>query len=109
MRPWDVSNDLLQYEVDYRIQTWTKHRTPVVRTCSITSLEKQPDSLNSSIRNTSIRRLKVVGEESESSECPEAELLQDSDSSERLPGKSRLNLKVTCKSFKLNGKEMKFL
>lgn len=92
MRPWDVSNDLWQYEVDYRIQTWTKHRTPVVRTCSITSLEKQPDSLNSSIRNTSIRRLKVVGEESESSECPEAELLQDSDSSERLPGnKSRSN------------------
>lgn len=97
MRPWDVSNDLLQYEVDYRIQTWTKHRTPVVRTCSITSLEKQPDSLNSSIRNTSIRRLKVVGEESESSECPEAELLQDSDSSERLPGKNR-RVQRSCSS-----------
>lgn len=94
MRPWDVSNDLLQYESDYKVQTWTRHRTPVVRTCSITSLEKQPENLNSSIRNTSIRRLKVVGEESESS-CPEVDARHDSDSSERPSNKS--NLKNTQK------------
>ena len=88
MRPWDVSNDLLQYESEYKIQTWTRHKTPVVRTCSITSLEKQPDNINSSIRNTSLRRLNVVGEESESS-CPEVDPPRDSDSSERVPGKNR--------------------
>lgn len=88
MRPWDESNDLLQYESDYRIQTWTRHKTPVVRTCSITSLEKQPENRHVSMRNTSIMGLKVVGEESESS-CPEVDIRQDSDSSERVPGKSR--------------------
>ena len=95
MRPWDVSNDLLQYESEYKIQTWTRHKTPVVRTCSITSLEKQPDNINSSIRNTSLRRLNVVGEESESS-CPEVDPPQDSDSSERVPGKSMYIVVFVC-------------
>ena len=101
MRPWDVSNDLLQYESEYKIQTWTRHKTPVVRTCSITSLEKQPDNINSSIRNTSLRRLKVVGEESESS-CPEVDPPQDSDSSERVPGKSMYNLILSFHIYTLN-------
>lgn len=97
MRPWDVSNDLLQYESEYKIQTWTRHKTPVVRTCSITSLEKQPDN----IRNTSLRRLNVVGEESESS-CPEVDPPRDSDSSERVPGKSMYNLMLWFHIYTLN-------
>ena len=32
-------NDLLQYEHDYKIQTKTRHRTPIVRTMSITNVE----------------------------------------------------------------------
>ena len=101
MRPWDVSNDLLQYESEYKIQTWTRHKTPVVRTCSITNLEKQPDNINSSIRNTSLRRLNVVGEESESS-CPEVDPPRDSDSSERVPGKSMYNLMLWFHIYTLN-------
>lgn len=40
MRPWDITNDKLQYESEFIVTTWTKHRTPVVRTLSITSLEQ---------------------------------------------------------------------
>ena len=89
MRPWDQSNDFLQYEIDYMIQTWTRHRTPVVRTCSITSLEQQPDVFPPSgihgvrvARNSiKLKPLRAVGEESESS-APELENRRDSDSSE---------------------------
>lgn len=96
MRPWDSSNDLLQYEQGYKIQTWTRHRTPVVRTCSITSLEQKPDtypvrkivSRNCSLKNKTLH----VVEESESS-TPEIENgRQDSDSSE--PNKSMWKIAV---------------
>lgn len=39
MRPWDIRNDLKQYESNYRIQTKTKHQAPIVRTASIVSSE----------------------------------------------------------------------
>lgn len=91
MRPWDITNDKLQYEVDYVISTWTKHRMPVVRTLSITSLEQKPDKSSSSvptirhstrqIQRPSMKRLKVLGEESGSSTA-ELDQKQDSDSSE---------------------------
>ncbi|XP_048731335.2 oxysterol-binding protein-related protein 8-like isoform X2 [Ostrea edulis] len=99
MRPWDSSNDLLQYEQGYKIQTWTRHRTPVVRTCSITSLEQKPDtypvrkivSRNCSLKNKTLH----VVEESESS-TPEIENgRQDSDSSE--PNKSRRTQKSSSR------------
>ncbi|XP_011413025.3 oxysterol-binding protein-related protein 8 isoform X5 [Magallana gigas] len=91
MRPWDQSNDLLQYEQGYRIQTWTKHRTPVVRTCSITSLEQKPEtfvgrkilSRNCSIKNKAL----CAVEESESSTAEIENSRLDSDSSE--PSKGR--------------------
>lgn len=92
MRPWDITNDRLQYESDYVIATWTRHRTPVVRALSITSLEQQPDPSNPTaalsrhsgrtIQRPVMKRLKVVGEESGSS-AAEVDQKQDSDSSER--------------------------
>lgn len=39
MRPWDLRNDVRQYESNYRIQTKTKHQAPIVRTASIVSSE----------------------------------------------------------------------
>ncbi|KAG5673901.1 hypothetical protein PVAND_003903 [Polypedilum vanderplanki] len=39
LRPWDIRNDLRQYESNYRIQTKTKHQAPIVRTASIVSAE----------------------------------------------------------------------
>ncbi|ELT93091.1 hypothetical protein CAPTEDRAFT_166422 [Capitella teleta] len=38
-RPWDPLNDLLQYEHDYIVQTKTRHRTPIVRTMSISNVD----------------------------------------------------------------------
>ena len=96
MRPWDLTNDKLQYESDYIVTTWTKHRTPVVRTLSITSLEQKPDNCkpvtvtNIPVQRHSTRqlsrqsinkRLNVVGEESGSS-TGEIDAIHDSDSSE---------------------------
>nr|XP_022335054.1 oxysterol-binding protein-related protein 8-like isoform X4 [Crassostrea virginica] len=91
MRPWDPSNDLLQYEQGYRIQTWTRHRTPVVRTCSITSLEQKPDTYPGRkivSRNCSLKAKPLhVVEESESSAAEVENSRLDSDSSE--PSKGR--------------------
>lgn len=40
-RPWDPRNDLVQYEHDYIISTKTRHKTPIMRTGSIVSMEPQ--------------------------------------------------------------------
>ncbi|KAK7486381.1 hypothetical protein BaRGS_00022429 [Batillaria attramentaria] len=39
-RPWDVVNDVYQYEKDYVIQTQTRHKTPHLRATSLSSLNK---------------------------------------------------------------------
>ncbi|XP_070490989.1 oxysterol-binding protein-related protein 8 isoform X3 [Chironomus tepperi] len=39
LRPWDLRNDVRQYENNYKIQTKTKHQAPIVRTASIVSSE----------------------------------------------------------------------
>jgi oxysterol-binding protein-related protein 8 len=39
LRPWDIRNDVRQYESSYRIQTKTRHQAPIVRTASIVSSE----------------------------------------------------------------------
>lgn len=41
LRPWDPRNDLLQYEFNFVIQTKTRHRTPMIRTASIVSVDPQ--------------------------------------------------------------------
>ncbi|XP_043462692.1 oxysterol-binding protein-related protein 8 isoform X3 [Leptopilina heterotoma] len=40
-RPWDPRNDLVQYEQDYIIRTKTRHKTPIMRTGSIVSIDPQ--------------------------------------------------------------------
>lgn len=37
LRPWDLRNDVRQFEAEYRIQTKTRHQAPMVRTASIIS------------------------------------------------------------------------
>ena len=39
LRPWDIRNDVRQYESSYQIQTKTRHQAPIVRTASIVSSE----------------------------------------------------------------------
>ena len=39
LRPWDPLNDVVQYEHNYIIQTRTRHRTPIVRTTSISNVD----------------------------------------------------------------------
>lgn len=39
LRPWDTRNDLFQLECDYVIQTKTRHKTPMIRTSSIISVD----------------------------------------------------------------------
>lgn len=39
LRPWDPRNDLIQYECNYVICTKTRHRTPMIRTSSIVSVD----------------------------------------------------------------------
>ncbi|XP_046589056.1 oxysterol-binding protein-related protein 8 isoform X3 [Neodiprion lecontei] len=41
LRPWDPRNDVVQYEYDYVVRTKTKHKTPIMRTGSIISVEPQ--------------------------------------------------------------------
>lgn len=104
MRPWDITNDKVQYESDFVITTWTKHRTPVVRTLSITSLEQNKaeaaNGTTSVVRHASrqiqrpaVKRLKAVGEESGSSTA-EVDQKLDSDSSE--PGLRKCSVFRDC-------------
>lgn len=60
LRPWDPMNDLLQYEHDYIVTTKTRHRTPVVRTTSITNVDEPtgPLSRKSSIDTARVARIK---------------------------------------------------
>ncbi|XP_050411094.1 oxysterol-binding protein-related protein 8 isoform X2 [Patella vulgata] len=82
LRPWDPINDLLQYEQEFVIQTHTRHKTPVVRTMSITSQEQEKKKV---FRNVALARSQrctgKVRKESGSS-TPDPELIHDSDSSE---------------------------
>lgn len=37
LRPWDIRNDLKQFESNYQVKTKTRHQAPIVRTSSIIS------------------------------------------------------------------------
>lgn len=39
LRPWDIRNDLRQYESNYEVKTKTRHQAPIVRTSSIVSAD----------------------------------------------------------------------
>lgn len=57
LRPWDPRNDLLQFEYNYVIQTKTRHRTPMIRTASIVSVDPQ-NSLRQTESRTSVTVVK---------------------------------------------------
>ena len=88
MRPWDPCNDLVQYESGYVIKARTRHRTPMVRARSLSSLDKKDDCkaynknklCGSRIKRPSLNH-RHIGDESGSS-TPDLEInRQDSDSS----------------------------
>ena len=94
MRPWDPKNDVVQFEKDYIIQTKTRHRTPIVRTMSITNVDEHSTSSqrhHSSIdrvramriKRASIKRLRALENNESGSSTPDVELLHgDSESSD---------------------------
>ncbi|XP_033216342.1 oxysterol-binding protein-related protein 8 isoform X2 [Belonocnema kinseyi] len=41
IRPWDPRNDVVQYENGYIVRTKTRHKTPIMRTSSIVSIDPQ--------------------------------------------------------------------
>ncbi len=87
-RPWDPMNDVIQYENDFIVQTKTKHRTPMVRTMSITNISdstsvghKRPGSVDLRqsrpirLPRTSMKRLRKITHQESGSSTPDAELL----------------------------------
>lgn len=56
LRPWDVYNDVRQYESGYKIQTKTKHQAPIVRTASIISSEPMNNLKTESRTSLAARR-----------------------------------------------------
>ena len=94
LRPWDTMNDVLQYEHDYIVQTKTRHRTPIVRTTSISNVDdpsnrnpKRQISLErvraARMKRASLKHLRSIDQESGSS-TPDAEVagLVESESSD---------------------------
>ena len=81
-------NDLLQYEHEYIIQTKTRHRTPIVRTTSITNVDESQRGMSRSgstiarmnrIKRASIKRMQTLDRESGSS-TPDVEAQGHGDS-----------------------------
>lgn len=58
LRPWDPMNDLIQYENDFVIQTKTRHRTPIVRTTSITNVDESNRHGTGSVAAARVARIK---------------------------------------------------
>ena len=87
-------NDVIQYENDFIVQTKTRHRTPIVRTTSITNVDES--NRHSSVDRARVARIKrasikhlaraVVVEHESGSSSPDGDagglqMLVDSDSS----------------------------
>ncbi|XP_022901207.1 oxysterol-binding protein-related protein 8 isoform X1 [Onthophagus taurus] len=51
LRPWDPRNDLYQYEHDFLISTRTRHPTPMIRTSSLTSMQRQDAAMKNNKRS----------------------------------------------------------
>lgn len=100
LRPWDLRNDMKQYESNYKIVTKTKHQAPMVRTASIVSAAEpisllQADSRSSlAVRKNSKR---VFGSRKVSQGSTPDPIEHNSDSSrsnERSPSNSKYVLKI---------------
>ncbi|XP_077995083.1 oxysterol-binding protein-related protein 8-like isoform X2 [Glandiceps talaboti] len=98
-RPWDVHNDIQQYEYSGIFRTKTKHRTPMVRTTSIVSLAPLSPTSGLGRRDSKIRpstrgrpggaphsrttmSLRPVGAGSGESECSTPDIEHHTESSE---------------------------
>jgi len=49
VRPWDLRNDVVQYESNCVIATKTRHRTPMIREASIVSVERPQSEFRTSL------------------------------------------------------------
>jgi len=97
-------NDLLQYEQNQVIQTKTRHRTPMVRTMSITNVDEHNKAHKSALDRARVSSMRLkrasmkhrthVGRESGSS-TPDADRCQQlaSDSSDS-GGKYQINVQL---------------
>ncbi|GLH15638.1 uncharacterized protein GBIM_20046 [Gryllus bimaculatus] len=94
LRPWDPRNDLLQYEYNYIIQTKTRHRTPMIRTASIVSVDPQMVPRHAADSRSSITVIKTskhqittkvqaVERQNSGSSSPDGEFHSDSSHSDR--------------------------
>ena len=81
LRPWDVRNDVKQFESNFIIQTKTKHQAPIVRTASIISSE--PMSILKTESRTSLAAARRVLENIQKNTTPKNEDIH-SDSSHSL-------------------------
>ncbi|CAH1785610.1 unnamed protein product [Owenia fusiformis] len=81
LRPWDAFNDLVQYENDFIIKTKTRHKTPLVRTTSIMSVEKSQEGLRNQKRQASIERVRAVRMRSTRTHSRQKMIINDSGSS----------------------------
>ncbi|KAL0276216.1 UNVERIFIED_CONTAM: hypothetical protein PYX00_003829 [Menopon gallinae] len=103
LRPWDPRNDVQQYEYNYIICTKTRHRTPMIRTSSIVSVEPsnvqpllQTESRSSlSVLKSSKRRITSKTKRQESiSSSQDGELHSDSSQWEKSSAVSRPKIDV---------------
>jgi len=56
IRPWDVRNDLFQYERNYVVCTKTRHKTPMIRTQSIVSVMEDGKAITDRVSSVARRR-----------------------------------------------------
>lgn len=59
LRPWDPRNDVYQYECNYVISTRTRHLTPMIRTSSISSIQRQPEDIRSNVMPKVKRKINI--------------------------------------------------
>jgi hypothetical protein len=45
LRPWDNGNDLIEFERDYMVQVHQRHKTPIMRTSSLMSVESKVNNV----------------------------------------------------------------
>ncbi|XP_030209739.1 oxysterol-binding protein-related protein 8 isoform X2 [Gadus morhua] len=94
-RPWDLLNDLIQFEQDGVIQTKVRHRTPMVRSGSLISLSNpaaRRDTCKCQVTGAKRKQSDKVKSRERGCSSPEADG-RDSSGSERLKTKTSGRLK----------------
>ncbi|XP_035708543.1 oxysterol-binding protein-related protein 8 isoform X4 [Folsomia candida] len=52
LRPWDVGNDLMEFERDYMVQVHQRHKTPIMRASSLISVDSKVKTLFENLCNS---------------------------------------------------------